>query len=776
MSKRNSVWFVGVLCGALLAAPSAKSLVSDEEIGFERTPPRLGFVDGEVSFWRPGAGDWTPAQVNTALAAGDELYTGGAANLELQVGAAAFVRAGENTQLGLTSLEPDFLQLRVTEGHVSLDLRNRKTSQTIEIDTPNAAFTVEHTGYYRVEVEGETTTFTSRRGGRATVTTAAGAPAAVAPSEQVVVTGTDAPGVETYAAAELDAWDRWNYERTDDQLDAVSARYVPSGVYGVDNLDHSGDWRVVPTYGAVWVPRGVPVGWAPYSTGRWMYDPYYDWTWVDDAPWGWAPYHYGRWVHVSGYWGWCPGRVVVRPYYAPALVAFYGGGGFSIGVSIGTPNFGWVALGWGEPLVPWWGPVGFRGAPRWGGWGGPRVVNNVVINQKTVINVRDINHYQNARVRDAIVAVDRDHFGRRSGGERRFERADASRFKPIHGDLGVKPDRTSLVAGTGTARRPSREVRERSVVAVREPRLDRTPELGSPRSARSSQQRSREERAEARTETPPTRVVRQEGGRIEASQRPPFGRSGERERRISPPAPRFEEVQRQEEARGRRERSREAAATRTRAPEAPAAPEAVREPRSRRERTREAAATRTATPEAPAAPEVVREPRSRRERSAASPSERPQSAAPERPSPARQEPGGELRSPRVGERRERGTPRREPEQASPAPQQIPREPARERGQASPAPQQLPGEPANRVYPQRSGRMSRAQQIAPQEMEAARGAEPRSGDPAGGREMRGAQSRSGGGGGGREIPGAQGGARSAGGGAQPRGGRGPQGHR
>ena len=48
--------------------------------------------------------------------------------------------------------------------------------------------TIEHDGYYRVEVDGETTTFTSRRGGRATVTPAAGDSAAIAPSEQVVVT------------------------------------------------------------------------------------------------------------------------------------------------------------------------------------------------------------------------------------------------------------------------------------------------------------------------------------------------------------------------------------------------------------------------------------------------------------------------------------------------------------------------------------------------------------------------------------------------------------
>src|SRR3972149_1573803 len=135
-----------------------------------------------------------------------------------------------------------------------------------------------------------------RQAARPPVPPAAGDSFAIAPSEQVVVTGTDAPGVETWAAPELDAWDRWNYARSDDQMDAVSARYVPSGVAGVDDLDHHGDWRLVPSYGAVWVPRRVAAGWVPYSTGRWIYDPYYGWTWVDDAPWGWGPYHHGRWV------------------------------------------------------------------------------------------------------------------------------------------------------------------------------------------------------------------------------------------------------------------------------------------------------------------------------------------------------------------------------------------------------------------------------------------------------------------------------------------------
>jgi hypothetical protein len=545
ITKSFVPWLSFGLCAALVAgvAPARAQDDDDDRIGFERTPPRLSFIDGDASFWRSGAEDWTQARVNTALAAGDELYTDDRANLELQIGPRAFARAGEKTQLGLTGLEPDFLQLRVTTGHVSLDLRSLKTGQTIELDTPNAAFSVEHSGYYRVEVEGDTTTFTSRRGGRAHVTPATGESTDVSASEQVVVSGTDAPQIESYAAPELDAWDRWNYARTDDQLDAVSARYVPLGVYGADDLDHHGDWRVLPTYGAVWVPRHVAVGWAPYSTGRWIFDPYYGWTWVDDAPWGWAPYHYGRWVHVSGYWGWCPGALVVRPLYAPALVAFFGGGGFSVGVTIGQPHIGWVALGWGEPLVPWWGPAHFREHAHWAGWRGPRVVNQVVVKHKTVYKANQINIYENAGVRDAVVEVDRDHFGRHSGKEAGFTRARAGKLSPLHGDINVKPDRTSLVANVGPAKRPPQEGRNRSVVATREPRLDPEPQLEPRRAPKGDQARSTQRAEPGAPELlAPARVAQppHEGKRREVSRRAPFGTQSESERRMPPPPPRFQ--------------------------------------------------------------------------------------------------------------------------------------------------------------------------------------------------------------------------------------------
>jgi len=384
------------------------------------TPPRLSYLDGEVSFWRPGADSWTPAPPNLALAPGDELYTGHPGNAELQVGPRAFVRAWGDTQFGVAGQTSDLLQLRVTSGHVAVDVRALDAEQVIQVHTPGATFSIDRPGYYRVDTEPERTLFTTRRSGQATLTRVEGG------------------STQTSAAPAPDVWDRWNQTRTDEVLQSASARYVPDSVYGAHDLDVHGDWRVLPTYGAVWVPRGSPAGWAPYTTGRWLWDPRFGWTWVDAAVWGWAPYHYGRWVYLDGIWAWAPGPIVARPVYAPALVAFFNAPGVRIGV--GAPFVSWVALGWGEPVVPWWGRPGFVGRPAWLGWGGPRVVNNVVINKTTIVNATDIRVYRNSRVHRAVVAVAPDRFGRAHVQDARVTDIDMRRLSPVRGPLRVAPD------------------------------------------------------------------------------------------------------------------------------------------------------------------------------------------------------------------------------------------------------------------------------------------------------------------------------------------------
>ena len=506
---------LGVLTAVAPTAQAADA-PTPEQAAVDQTPPRLSYVDGQVSFWRPGAQEWAQAQVNTPLAPGDQLSTGSPGNLELQIGVHAFVRGRVNTQIGLENQEPDFLQFKVTAGSAAFDLRTLEPGQMVEVDTPNAAFTIEQPGYYRVEVAGERTSFITRRAGRATVIPASGEAVVIAPSEEVVIEGTASPQVASYVAPKFDDWDKWNYARTNALLDAVSARHVSPGTYGVSDLDRYGSWRVVDTYGSVWVPTAVQPGWVPYSTGSWTQDPSYGWTWVDTAPWGWAPYHYGRWVSVGGFWAWAPGPVVARPVYAPALVAFFGGPNVRVGISIGGPVVGWVALGWGEPLVPWWGRPGFIHEPSWGGWGGPRVVNNTVITNTTVVNVQNINVYRNSSVQNAVVVVNENRFGRGPITSARVAQVEVQSLQPIHTAPQIAATPASFVPTATRGIRPPEESLKRSVVATRPPHRQEESASGAQRTV-----------GPAGVPAPAPRLVTAPQQREPASvlPRPPFGQS-----------------------------------------------------------------------------------------------------------------------------------------------------------------------------------------------------------------------------------------------------------
>lgn len=436
------------------------------------SPMRLSYAEGDVSFWRDGATDWVNAPINTPLAAGDALYVGDDGDFELQMGNRAFVRADDDTQLTLVNQTPDFVQFKITSGRVSFDLRTLPAGNSVELDTPNAVFTIEHVGYYRVDVDGDVH-FITRRGGRAAMVPAGGQAMSINPSEEIVVTGTVTAYAETYAAPEIDSWDRWNYDRTEGLLDAVSERYLPYGIAGASDLDHYGNWRVAPDYGPIWVPDTVPPGWAPYSTGSWGWDPYYQWTWIDDAPWGWAPFHYGRWVYLGGYWAWAPGPVIRHPVYAPAMVAFFNvEPNVSLGIS--STGMGWVALGWGEPLMPWWGRPNFIGRPWWGGWGGPRVVNNLVVSNTAIVDVNHIT-YNNTHVHNAVVATTHEHFGHGRVHDTPVHVTQTRELAHVHGALPVKPGPASLVAGAHSGARPPESMLSRPVVATRPPHESKLP-------------------------------------------------------------------------------------------------------------------------------------------------------------------------------------------------------------------------------------------------------------------------------------------------------------
>ncbi len=363
---------------------------------------RLGYLSGAVSFSPAGEDDWVQATINRPLTTGDRLWADPGARTEIQIGG-AMVRMNGGTSVSVLNLDDQIAQLQLTQGALNVRVRHLEPNQIFEVDTPNVAFTLRQPGEYRIEVDpdGVATTIVVRKGQGEVYGDDA---AFVIDSRQSYrFMGTGLREYRQAATPRFDGFDRWSSDRDRRYDNSVSARYVSQDVVGYQDLDANGTWRVDAAYGNVWYPSRVVTGWAPYRDGHWAWVDPWGWTWVDDAPWGYAVSHYGRWTNLRGTWGWVPGPVRTRAYYAPALVVFVGGDNFQLSVSTGTVGgVAWFPLGPREVYQPAY-PVSRRYFENINH--SNTVINNTVINNTyNNINVTNV-VYANQRVPGAVVAV-----------------------------------------------------------------------------------------------------------------------------------------------------------------------------------------------------------------------------------------------------------------------------------------------------------------------------------------------------------------------------------
>ena len=340
----------------LLCAVAGLAQAQSADTG-DSAPPdrvaRLSYIAGDLGFLPAGSQDWASADLNRPLTTGDRLSTGDGARAELELGGASLRMAG-GTDFGLLNLNDNLAQVELTQGTLNLSVRQLDPGQSYEIDTPTLALVISQPGTFRVDVDNDGS------GTRVTVFNGQAEVYGENNAQRDVIAGRSYQFDDASLGALMitdigggDAFDAWCSERDQQYAQAgASQQYVSADVVGYQDLDEYGSWQDSPDYGAVWYPSQVPVGWAPYRNGHWAYIAPWGWTWVDDLPWGFAPYHYGRWAYIRGAWGWIPGPRGVRPVYAPALVAFVGGG-LGVSIGIGAP-VGWFPLGPGEIYNPWY--------------------------------------------------------------------------------------------------------------------------------------------------------------------------------------------------------------------------------------------------------------------------------------------------------------------------------------------------------------------------------------------------------------------------------------
>jgi hypothetical protein len=312
---------------------------------------------------------------------------------EVHIGSTA-IRLANETGISFLNLDDRTVQLQLAQGAIEVHVRHLDSGEPFEIDTPNLAFTITRAGEYHIQTspDGDSTIIIVRDG--AGEVSGGGQSWELDAGGRFKFRGTDELNYEASDAPGMDNFENWCQERDQRENRSRSSRYVSRDVEGSYDLDDHGDWRDDPEYGAVWYPRDVAVGWAPYHYGHWVWINPWGWTWVGDEPWGFAPYHYGRWAFVRGYWGWVPGPVAVRPVYAPHLVAFVGGGGLSVAIGIGggVAGVAWFPLGPRDVWVP-----AYRASPRY--------VQNVNVNNTRVVNVTQVTNVYNTTIVNKSVNV-----------------------------------------------------------------------------------------------------------------------------------------------------------------------------------------------------------------------------------------------------------------------------------------------------------------------------------------------------------------------------------
>jgi hypothetical protein len=350
---------------------------------------RLQYMSGQVSIQPRGVEDWVQGSANRPLTNADNVWTDKDSRAELSVGT-GFMRMDSESSLTLANINNDAVQVELHQGTLNVHIKKLYGGEIYEIDSPNLAFTVLKAGDYRFDVDptGNTTRVTVWKGeGQAS---GKGNGIKLKAGKTAEFSGDTTTAFQEQDAGKPDGFDQWCDARDQRADNSPSARYVAPGVVGAQDLDAYGSWQTIPPYGPVWVPASVPPGWAPYRYGHWVYISPWGWTWVDDAPWGFAPFHYGRWVYAGYGWGWVPGPYYVRPWYAPAMVGWFGGPGWGVGWGFGFGfgfgvgwGWGWAPLGWHEPFAPWWGRCS------------PGYFRNVNISNTNITNINHVTNVYN---------------------------------------------------------------------------------------------------------------------------------------------------------------------------------------------------------------------------------------------------------------------------------------------------------------------------------------------------------------------------------------------
>jgi uncharacterized cupin superfamily protein/uncharacterized membrane protein YgcG len=276
---------------------------------------RLSLAQGDVRFSRPtGDAGWEAAVANLPIREGYVVATGdGRAAVEFEHGDAAYLADNstlEFTQLGLS--DGAFItHLRLSQGTATFYAHPGDADEFV-VAAPTLTVSLGDKGSFRLDVTGDGA-WVSVLSGQVRVQYENGSQEIQVENGRMLAlhAGESVPSLEQVPPE--DDFDKWVAGREETLTTETTAalQYANSPVYtaGFADLAVYGAWLPYSSFGYCWRPFGVGLGWAPFMSGMWTFDPFFGgWNWISYEPWGWLPYHFGGWVYSPVYgWLWVPG-------------------------------------------------------------------------------------------------------------------------------------------------------------------------------------------------------------------------------------------------------------------------------------------------------------------------------------------------------------------------------------------------------------------------------------------------------------------------------------
>ena len=305
---------------------------------------RIKYVEGEGFVQRSYDEGNEEATINLPVFENDSVGTT-SGRLEVYLGRLNYLRLDDDTLVQLSKipqLRKTDLNVRIEKGGIYLDIDSLDYEKGIEIQTPDCGIFLLDRGIYRINVIEEQRTEVYVVDGTAEVSGKETSRNLRENQKIVMESGEIAERPYYFYDSDKDDFDKWCNVRHQSTagMHYSSSQYLQNG-YEDDEyeLSRSGRWVYMNDYHSnVWIPYSIGSEWRPYSNGRWVWSPYYGYTWVSHEPWGWFTHHYGRWQWDPNYsWYWIPGY-----HWSPAWVSWFGDDSY----------YGWCPLSWwNTPVV-----------------------------------------------------------------------------------------------------------------------------------------------------------------------------------------------------------------------------------------------------------------------------------------------------------------------------------------------------------------------------------------------------------------------------------------